>query len=76
MSFFGGPRACIGYRFALAEMKAIIAIMVERYVFHDVGLSMKARTLIVMRPCIENQLGELKNQMPLRLTRVPESMRH
>ncbi|KAF7984103.1 hypothetical protein HWV62_16712 [Athelia sp. TMB] len=70
MTFFGGPRSCIGYKFALTEMKAIIAVLVERFVFHDIGVPVSARTFIVMRPCTEGRDGETTNQMPLRITRV------
>ena len=70
MSFFGGPRSCIGYRFALAEMKAIIAILIERFQFHDVGVPVNGRTFIVMRPSVEGEEGKMTNQMPLRVTRI------
>jgi cytochrome P450 len=70
MTFFGGPRSCIGYRFALAEMKAIIAILIERFQFYDIGAAVSARTFIVMRPAVEGQDGKMTNQMPLRVTRV------
>jgi cytochrome P450 len=70
MTFFGGPRSCIGYRFAITEMKAIIAILIERFQFHDIGVPISARTFIVMRPAVEGEDGKLMNQMPLRITRV------
>jgi cytochrome P450 len=70
MTFFGGPRSCIGYRFAITEMKAIIAILIERFQFHDVGVPIRARTFVVMRPAVEGEDGKLTNQMPLRITRV------
>ena len=73
MTFFGGPRSCIGYKFALTEMKAIIAVLVERFVFHDIGVPVSARTFIVMRPCTEGRGGETTNQMPLRITKVGQA---
>ncbi|KAF8127233.1 cytochrome P450 [Boletus edulis] len=35
MSFLGGPRACIGYRFSLVEMKAILFTLVQRPVLRS-----------------------------------------
>lgn len=70
MSFFGGPRSCIGYQFALVEMKALMAVILERFRFDDAGAPVSARTFIVMRPTVADKDGNLKNQMPLRLTRL------
>lgn len=70
MTFFGGPRSCIGYKFALTEMKAIIAVLLERFAFHDTGMPVSARTFIVMRPCTEGREGKMTNQMPLRITKL------
>lgn len=41
MSFMGGPRGCIGYRFALLEMKMIIAVLLRRFQFLPANLSIE-----------------------------------
>ncbi|KAG8768678.1 hypothetical protein FRC12_005437 [Ceratobasidium sp. 428] len=64
MTFIQGNRSCIGYRFAVAEMKALLYTLVRAIEF-DIDPSIKleskslsARPLVVSHP-------ELGNQMPL-----------
>ncbi|KZV95955.1 cytochrome P450 [Exidia glandulosa HHB12029] len=52
MSFLGGPRSCIGFRFAIAEVKAFIFQIVRGFEF-KLALEKEelwSRTGIVMRP--------------------------
>ncbi|KAJ6457452.1 cytochrome P450 [Mycena vitilis] len=66
LSFLGGPRACIGYRFSLVEMKALLFTLVRAFEFElavpvaDIG----KKTSIVQRPIIRSEPGG-GNQMPL-----------
>ncbi|KAF7353805.1 hypothetical protein MVEN_01066000 [Mycena venus] len=66
LSFLGGPRACIGYRFSLIEMKALLFTLVRAFTFElavpaaDIG----KKTSVVQRPIIRSQ-PEAGNQMPL-----------
>ncbi|CAK5270143.1 unnamed protein product, partial [Mycena citricolor] len=67
LTFIGGPRNCIGYRFALAEMKALLFTLVRSLEF-ELGvpaeqLSQKG-TAIVMRPIVLSE-PEKGNQLPL-----------
>ncbi|KAJ3557679.1 hypothetical protein NM688_g1343 [Phlebia brevispora] len=66
MTFIGGPRACIGYRFAILEMKALLFTLLRSFEF-DMALpasSFIKRSSLTQRPLI---LGEEEkgNQMPL-----------
>ncbi|KAG1852910.1 cytochrome P450 [Suillus tomentosus] len=66
MTFLGGPRACIGYRFSLVEMKALLFTLIRAFEFElavpasDVG----KRSSIVQRPFLRSD-PENKNQLPL-----------
>ncbi|KAJ6607877.1 cytochrome P450 [Mycena sp. CBHHK59/15] len=67
LSFLGGPRACIGYRFSLVELKALLFTLVRAFEFElavplvDVG---KKSTAIVQRPMVISE-PEVRNQLPL-----------
>jgi cytochrome P450 len=71
LTFLGGTRACIGYRFALVEMKALLFTLLRAFEFElavppeDIA----KKSLIVQRPLVlsEPQGG---NQMPLLLKPV------
>ncbi|KAG6834869.1 hypothetical protein H0H93_006803 [Arthromyces matolae] len=66
LSFIGGPRACIGYRFSLVEMKALLFTLVRAFEFElAVPVSdISRKSAIVQRPIV---LSDPKggNQMPL-----------
>ncbi|KAJ7123294.1 cytochrome P450 [Mycena crocata] len=70
LSFLAGPRACIGYRFSLIEMKALLFTLIRALEFElavpvaDVGM----KTYIVQRPILRSQ-PEGGNQMPLLVKR-------
>ncbi|KAI0075930.1 cytochrome P450 [Panus rudis PR-1116 ss-1] len=71
MTFIGGPRACIGYKFSIVEIKAIIFTLVRSFEFK---LAVRPedvvkRSGIVQRPIVlsEPQGG---NQMPLLISPV------
>lgn len=67
LSFSAGPRACIGYRFSIVEMKALLFALVRAFEFElavpakDIAVT---TTTIVQRPYVvtERQKG---NQLPL-----------
>ncbi|KZT18662.1 cytochrome P450 [Neolentinus lepideus HHB14362 ss-1] len=65
LSFLGGPRACIGYRFSLVEMKAIIFTLIRAFEFElavpkeEIG----KKSMIVTRPMLLRD--PKKNQLPL-----------
>ncbi|KAL4242390.1 Cytochrome P450 superfamily protein [Abortiporus biennis] len=68
LSFLGGPRSCIGYRFALVEMKALIFTLVRTFEF-ELGVrpeDVVKKSNIVQRPLIAGEL-EKGTQMPLLL---------
>ncbi|KAF9484968.1 cytochrome P450 [Pholiota conissans] len=71
MTFLGGPRACIGYRFSLVEMKALLFTLVRAFEFE---LAVPAediikKSFIVQRPLLKSD-PKGGNQMPLILKPV------
>ncbi|KAL5520596.1 hypothetical protein ACEPAF_2597 [Sanghuangporus sanghuang] len=64
MTFSGGPRSCIGFRFALVEMKVILFTLVRRFEF---SLALPAehigvRSVAFLRPSVRGEKGA---QLPL-----------
>ncbi|KAJ7864476.1 cytochrome P450 [Mycena olivaceomarginata] len=66
LSFLGGPRACIGYRFSLIEMKALLFILVRAFEFElAVPIAdIQKKTAIVQRPMVRSEPAA-GDQMPL-----------
>ncbi|KAJ7491080.1 cytochrome P450 [Mycena latifolia] len=65
LTFFGGPRACIGYRFSLVETKALLFTLVRAFEFELAvpAAEIGKKTAIVQRPILRSEPE--KNQMPL-----------
>ncbi|KAI0725523.1 cytochrome P450 [Fomitopsis betulina] len=58
LTFLGGPRACIGYRFSLVEMKALLFMLIRAFEF-ELALPKEAITKlpgIVDRPFLKNDM--------------------
>ncbi|KAG8908285.1 hypothetical protein FRB99_007818 [Tulasnella sp. 403] len=72
MSFLGGPRACIGYRMALMEMKALIFVLLRNISFElsDPDLKIERKLKVVVRPVIKKEDGSYETTMPLRLKAI------
>ncbi|KIO34087.1 hypothetical protein M407DRAFT_17000 [Tulasnella calospora MUT 4182] len=73
LTFLGGPRSCIGYRFALMEMKVLIFALIRNLSFElpENPPRIERRSQIVTRPAIRQADGKFKNSMPLRVKLVP-----
>ncbi|KAF8177631.1 cytochrome P450 [Pholiota molesta] len=67
MTFNGGPKACIGYRFSLVETKALLFTLIRAFEF-DLAVpasDIVKKTSIVLRPVLVTAGGKQENQMPL-----------
>ncbi|KAL1404861.1 hypothetical protein Q8F55_008472 [Vanrija albida] len=66
LSFYGGVRNCIGYRFAVMEMKTAMFVLLRHYRFETLPSQPKIsrRWLFVQRPAVEGE-ENLGPQMPL-----------
>ncbi|KAG8907857.1 hypothetical protein FRB99_002030 [Tulasnella sp. 403] len=72
MTFLGGPHGCIGYRFAVMEMKVLTFVLLRCFAFElsDPTLVFEKKPGIVTRPVLKQPDGSYKNSMVLRLTPV------
>ncbi|KAI0329988.1 cytochrome P450 [Cubamyces sp. BRFM 1775] len=70
LTFLGGPRACIGYRFSLVEMKALIFTLVRAFEFELAVPSeeIQKKPSVVQRPQLRSA-PEQGSQMPLLVKR-------
>ncbi|GAA6000333.1 hypothetical protein JCM10207_007966 [Rhodosporidiobolus poonsookiae] len=68
MSFVHGPRACIGYKFAIYELKAVISVLIDDFDFRprDPDMQIVHRHQMVVKPLVvgEKHLGP---RMPLQV---------
>ncbi|KAG8743101.1 hypothetical protein FRC10_000401 [Ceratobasidium sp. 414] len=65
MTFLVGNRSCIGYRFAVIEMKALLYSLIRAIEFDiDPSIVVEGKTTVVTRPRIASE-PEKGNQMPL-----------
>jgi len=66
-----GNRSCIGYRFALTEIKIFLACLLRDLEFSiDDDIAIEKRVNVVTRPFVVSH-PEMGSQMPLRVRRVP-----
>ncbi|KAG6900352.1 hypothetical protein C0993_011983 [Termitomyces sp. T159_Od127] len=74
LTFLGGPRACIGYRFSLVETKALLFTLIRAFEF-DLAVPAKdiiKKSSVVQRPVLTTD-PEGNNQMPLLVRPVVRS---
>ncbi|OSD00668.1 cytochrome P450 [Trametes coccinea BRFM310] len=70
LTFLGGPRACIGYRFSIVEMKALVYTLVRSLEF-ELAVppeDVQKRTSVVQRPILKSA-PEQGSQLPLLVRR-------
>ncbi|OCH90175.1 cytochrome P450 [Obba rivulosa] len=70
LTFTGGPRSCIGYRFTLVEMKALLFMLVRSFEF-ELAVpyeDITRKQQVVQRPLVKSEM-EKGSQMPLLLKR-------
>ncbi|KAI9068653.1 cytochrome P450 [Trametes sanguinea] len=70
LTFLGGPRACIGYRFSIVEMKALVYTLVRALEF-ELAVppeDVQKRTSVVQRPVLKSA-PEQGSQLPLLVRR-------
>ncbi|KAF8584689.1 cytochrome P450 [Ramaria rubella] len=71
LTFLHGSRACIGYRFAILEMKVFLFVLLRSLHFEMCPhIVIEKRVNVVTRPLVKSE-PEHGNQMPLLLSRAP-----
>ncbi|EIM87138.1 cytochrome P450 [Stereum hirsutum FP-91666 SS1] len=65
-TFCDGPRSCIGYRLAVAELKVILATLIRSFEVYDTGAKVRTAISPTLQPVTEGKGGYL----PLRLKAV------
>ncbi|KAF8331809.1 cytochrome P450 [Amanita rubescens] len=66
LTFLGGPRACIGYKFSVVEMKALLFTLLRAFEFQLAvpAADIKRKWLVVQRPVLASDPNG-KSQLPL-----------
>ncbi|EJC98034.1 cytochrome P450 [Fomitiporia mediterranea MF3/22] len=68
-----GNRSCIGYKFAIAEIKVFLYVLLRDLDFSiDPALVIERKVNVVTRPCVKSE-PEKGNQMPLLVRRVQDA---
>ncbi|KAF8896612.1 cytochrome P450 [Infundibulicybe gibba] len=69
MTFLGGGRACIGFKFSQLEMKAILSLLIEKFRFGPAqGTEIAWRMTIIASPNVKGSTD--RSQLPLRVSLV------
>ncbi|KAF8434320.1 cytochrome P450 [Boletus edulis BED1] len=73
MTFSSGPRACLGWRFAVIEIQAFLSTLVGKFEFAMTDRSERIirQPMIVMAPMVEGELDR-GVQMPLAVSLAPQ----
>ncbi|KAH8107332.1 cytochrome P450, partial [Phellopilus nigrolimitatus] len=66
MTFLGGGRACIGFKFSEMELKLVLSVLLERFVFAP-GPEIKWEMGALHSPVLKNSM-EKSSQLPLKVT--------
>ncbi|EIN05404.1 cytochrome P450 [Punctularia strigosozonata HHB-11173 SS5] len=72
LTFIGGGRACIGFKFSELEMKVILSVLVENFVFSPSKDEIVWRLSAVQIPCVKGREGDPPH-MPMRLALAKRS---
>jgi cytochrome P450 len=72
MSFSQGPSSCIGWRFAILEMKVFIAALARDFTFEPVAEIRRFNT-VVTRPYVKDKLRD-GAQLPIRVSRSQDRL--
>ncbi|KAI0718403.1 cytochrome P450 [Cerioporus squamosus] len=69
MTFLGGGRACIGFKFSQCEMKVFLSILLESFAFKLSETPIRWNTASVQYP---STMGSDKAQLPIKVKRIAQ----
>ncbi|KZT61472.1 cytochrome P450 [Calocera cornea HHB12733] len=73
LTFIGGPRACIGYKFSIIELKALLFALIRSFEFASVpGKEIGAKPVVVDRPFVKGEESR-GFQLPLLVKRIEKA---
>ncbi|KAI0641776.1 cytochrome P450 [Trametes meyenii] len=67
MTFLGGARSCIGFKFSILEMKAVLSLLLPKFVFEQSGAPVCWNSAAVLYPSVGGYGGKASLPMKLRL---------
>ncbi|KAF9564195.1 cytochrome P450 [Agrocybe pediades] len=70
MTFIGGGRSCIGFKFSQLEMKVVLALLVQSFRFSLSSKEVTWKMIGIASPTIRDSKDELSRQLPLIVERI------
>ncbi|TEB26355.1 cytochrome P450 [Coprinellus micaceus] len=76
MTFLGGGRSCIGFKFSQLEMKIVLSVLLAKFKFAPSGKNIVWLSNGIVQPAVEDPKrpgsGETELQLPLKVSLVAE----
>jgi cytochrome P450 len=70
MTFIGGPRGCIGFRFSQLEMKAVLSQIIPAFRFAPTGAEVVWRFGFISSPSVKGSVDKFHPKLPIMVSRV------
>ncbi|KAH9175552.1 cytochrome P450 [Lactarius sanguifluus] len=70
MTFIGGTRACIGFKFSQLEMKVVLSQIIPAFRFAPTGAEIVWRFGIISSPSVKGSVGTFHPNLPMIVSRV------
>ncbi|KAI9442924.1 cytochrome P450 [Lactarius indigo] len=70
MTFIGGTRACIGFKFSQLEMKVVLSQIIPTFRFAPAGAEIVWRFGVISSPSVKGSVGIFRPKLPMRVSRV------
>ncbi|CAE7231830.1 unnamed protein product [Rhizoctonia solani] len=76
MTFIGGGRSCVGFKFSELEIKVVLSVLLQSLVFSEGAQDIQWNLGGVHVPVVPNSAMPTKSQLPLVISSVKQSMSH